>query len=148
MNHYSDTQQAYRDNKYAWKKPDGDLYVGTTPPEGSEPLGMLYPRGGALGGSSNINAMNFVFPPDNDWNHIANLTGDSSWSADNMRRLFQRIEHNDYITEESSESREGHGFDGWLHVSAILDDQVGGSCANGTSPTGTISVYFKVSRDW
>jgi len=59
--------------------------------------------------------MNFALPPDHDWNHIANVTGDSSWNAENMRQYYERIEHNDYITNGTSP--EGHGFDGWLHVS-------------------------------
>jgi choline dehydrogenase len=115
VNHYEDQEQAYRDSKYTWRTTNNTLYVGTSPPEGSEPLGILYPRTGTIGGCGNHNAMNFALPPDNDWNHIANVTGDSSWNAENMRQYYERIEHNDYITNGTSP--EGHGFDGWLHVS-------------------------------
>lgn len=117
VSHYEDPEQAYRDSKYTWRTTNDTLYVGRDPPEGSEPLGILYPRTGTLGGCGNHNAMNFALPPDNDWNHIANVTGDSSWNAENMRQLYERIEHNDYITNGTS--REGHGFDGWLHVSGL-----------------------------
>src|SRR5205809_632743 len=40
------------------------------------PEGVLYPRGGALGGSTAINAMITVAPQNSDWNYIAQLTGD------------------------------------------------------------------------
>ena len=55
-------------------------------------------------------------PPDNDWEYIANLTGDSAWSAETMRNYLTQIENNHYIERNSSGS-EGHGFDGWLGVS-------------------------------
>jgi choline dehydrogenase-like flavoprotein len=112
VNHYNETQQAYRDSKYTWRQPNGDFYVGTNPPNGSEPLGILYPRVGTLGGCANHNAMNAAIPPDNDWNHIANLTGDASWSADNMRKYYQRLEKAYYVPNGT----EGHGFSGYLGV--------------------------------
>jgi choline dehydrogenase len=43
-----------------------------------ERLGILYPRGATLGGSAQLNAMNFAIPPDKVWDHIAELTGDES----------------------------------------------------------------------
>ena len=45
------------------------------------PLGVLYPRASALGGCTAHNAMIFMYPHDSDWDDIATLTGDSSWSA-------------------------------------------------------------------
>jgi choline dehydrogenase-like flavoprotein len=39
-----------------------------------------YPRGATLGGSAIVNAMASVLPNDADWNYIAALTGDASWS--------------------------------------------------------------------
>lgn len=114
VNHYQNPEQAYRDTKYTWRTRNQTLYVGTDPPNGSEPLGILYPRAGTLGGCGNHNAMNLALPPDNDWNYIANMTGDASWSAENMRRYFQQLERNDYLP--NSNSTAGHGFDGWLHV--------------------------------
>ena len=48
--------------------------------------GMLYPRAAALGGCTVHNAMIFMPPHDGDWEHIAQLTGDSSWQASRMRR--------------------------------------------------------------
>ena len=60
VNHYQNDTQAYRDPTYTWRNPDGTLYVGTDPPEEAEPLGILYPRVGTLGGCANHNAMNLA----------------------------------------------------------------------------------------
>ena len=54
--------------------------------------GVLYPRAGTLGGCTAHNAMILVYPHNADWDHIAELTGDSSWRAANMRRYFERLE--------------------------------------------------------
>ena len=116
VDHYQDKEQAYKDTKYTWQKSDGDLYVGTSPPNGSKPLGILYPRAGTLGGCGNHNALNFALPPDSNWDHIANVTGDATWNADTMRRYFEGIENNQYVQINSS-AAEGHGFGGWLAVS-------------------------------
>lgn len=56
--------------------------------------------------------MNFVLPPDNDWQAIADLTGDDSWTAENMREHFVAFERNGYVEEGAS----GHGFDGYIGV--------------------------------
>lgn len=76
-------------------------------------LGIFYPRGNALGGSSQVNAMNFALPPDEDWMHIAQLTGDSSWQPQNMRKYFQELERNEYLHRGVS----GHGYAGYVAVS-------------------------------
>jgi choline dehydrogenase len=119
VDHYEDTEQAYRDSKYTWRTVDNDYYVGLNPPEGAEPLGILYPRAGTLGGCGNHNAMNLALPPDENWDYIANLTGDASWSAETMRGYFEQIENNHYISSNGS-GTEGHGFDGWLAVRYLL----------------------------
>ena len=62
-----------------WKTTDGKFYVGTSPPDGAEMLGVYYPRAGTLGGCSAHNALCAVLPSNSDWNFIANLTGDESW---------------------------------------------------------------------
>lgn len=56
--------------------------------------------------------MNFALPPESDWNYIAELTGDKSWSSDNMRRLFIDLENCTYAPEGTP----GHGFDGFIGV--------------------------------
>jgi choline dehydrogenase len=55
------------------------------------PEGILYPRGGALGGSTAVNAMITVAPKNSDWDQIATLTGDTSWRASNMRTQYDRV---------------------------------------------------------
>ena len=50
--------------------------------------GVLYPRASTLGGCTAHNAMILIVPDDSDWNAIADLTGDSSWRAEAMRRYL------------------------------------------------------------
>jgi len=53
---------------------------------------IFYPRAATLGGCTAHNAMIFMAPHESDWDEIARLTGDASWSARNMRRYLRRIE--------------------------------------------------------
>ncbi|KAM0354814.1 hypothetical protein ACHAPU_000638 [Fusarium lateritium] len=110
VNHYQNETQARRDSKFAYRLSNGTLWSGLSPPVDAEPLGILYPRGATLGGSAQLNAMNLALPPDNDWDYIAELTGDDSWHSDKMRQLFLDIENCTYATEGTP----GHGFDGFL----------------------------------
>lgn len=120
VRHYTDDRQQERDSKYV-----------------AEKRGVWYPRAGTLGGCTAHNAMITVIPQDSDWNHIAEVTGDDSWRAENMRGYFSRLENCKYAPNPHSlkgivegvassiaeliEHREdwrdwshGHGFDGWL----------------------------------
>jgi choline dehydrogenase-like flavoprotein len=54
--------------------------------------GVLYPRAGCLGGCTAHNAMITVYPHNQDWDDLAEITGDSSWGANNMRRYFEQME--------------------------------------------------------
>jgi choline dehydrogenase len=86
--------------------------------------GVLYPRASTLGGCTAHHAMILMAPPDSDWNAIADLTGDRSWSANAMRRYFQRLENCHYRPLWRWIARltggrvnpTGHGWDGWLDV--------------------------------
>ena len=80
VRHYADDAAQRRDPKYreAW--------------DGQRVDGVLYPRASSLGGCTAHNAMILVYPHDADWDGIAALTGDSSWSAENMRGYFERLE--------------------------------------------------------
>jgi choline dehydrogenase len=51
-----------------------------------------------------------ALPADDDWNIIVNKTGDKSWSAENMRKYFVKLEKNAYLPNGTA----GHGFNGWL----------------------------------
>jgi choline dehydrogenase len=73
VKHYSDPVQQARDAKFVPGK------------------GVLYPRGSALGGSTAHNAMVFVYPHDDDWEEIADTTGDDSWEPRHMRKIFERL---------------------------------------------------------
>ncbi|KAH7111118.1 hypothetical protein B0J11DRAFT_562589 [Dendryphion nanum] len=99
-----------------WRLPNRDLWVGPgrSAPAGAEMLGVQYPHGATLGGSSIINSGLTVLPSDSDWNHIKSITGDASWSAEHMRGLFMKLEKNQYLPRGTP----GHGFDGYLQTVA------------------------------
>ncbi|OLN93073.1 Oxygen-dependent choline dehydrogenase 6 [Colletotrichum chlorophyti] len=111
--HFSDLETQKKDSKMTYRTSSGGLYVGLQPPAGATPLGILYPRAGTLGGCSGHHALISVYPHRSDWDGIASLTGDSSWSASNMRKYFQRLERADYLPNGVI----GHGFNGWLTTS-------------------------------
>jgi choline dehydrogenase len=82
-------------------------------------VGFYYPRAGVLGGCSAHNAMIFVAPHDVDWDGIAGLTGDATWSAPHMRRYFKRVENCRYRLLQRWLGKlginpSGHGWNGWL----------------------------------
>ncbi|HXH38385.1 MAG TPA: GMC family oxidoreductase [Thermoanaerobaculia bacterium] len=83
--------------------------------------GILYPRAGTLGGCTAHNAMITVVPHDNDWEGIADLTGDESWRAKNMWQYFQRVERCLYQEAPAPGYNDptGHGYEGWLGTSKV-----------------------------
>lgn len=103
VNHYRDEDRARRDTKMVYEQ-DG------------RPKGILYPRGGTLGGSTAVNAMITVYPHERDWDHIAELTGDDTWRGDHMRQYFEIMERNGYLNPRNPNEAAGHGFDGWYWV--------------------------------
>lgn len=105
VEHYSDLQRAKLDSKRC-PGPAGCVTANGTL------NGVFYPRGATVGGSTAVNAMISVLPHDSDWNHIASITGDSSWSAPAMREYFIRIERN----ENGRGNGEGHGTGGWYSI--------------------------------
>ncbi|KAJ4338525.1 hypothetical protein N0V87_003854 [Didymella glomerata] len=60
--------------------------------------------------------MNFAWAPDNEWDYIANLTGDESWGHENMRRYLTELENCTYVPQGTP----GHGFDGYIE-SSVMD---------------------------
>ncbi|KAK2804839.1 hypothetical protein FQN51_001481 [Onygenales sp. PD_10] len=113
VNHYDDLERAKKDSKFTYRKSDGDVYVGDNPPADAEPLGILYPRAGTLGGCSAHNALITIYPHESDWLNIQTITGDESWAPDNMRKFFKKLERARYLPNGLI----GHGFDGWLETS-------------------------------
>jgi choline dehydrogenase-like flavoprotein len=113
VRHYANDEQQRRDCKF---KSDQD--------------GVLYPRAGTLGGCTAHNAMILVYPHNDDWDDIAQLTGDSSWKARNMRKYFERMEdcrHRPpyrwlYKLVRFNPTR--HGFGGWLPTERVFPKAV------------------------
>jgi len=116
--HYADPGRQSRDPKYSTARG-----------------GVLYPRAAALGGCTVHNAMIFMLPHDSDWEHIAQSTCDSSWSARNMHRHARRVEACHYrpiwrALRYLGINPTGHGWNGWLRteipveLQALGDDQM------------------------
>lgn len=59
------------------------------------------------------NAMNFMMPPDSNWEYIAELTRDDSWAPEEMRQYFVELERAVYLEPGEPE----HGYDGYITVS-------------------------------
>jgi choline dehydrogenase-like flavoprotein len=109
VRHYDEDALQLRDPKFVniWK--------------GKDVQGVFYPRGGTLGGCTANGAMIFVCPNNAEWDYIAELTGDSSWQSNNMRRYFLRLENCRHRRFHRWLSKLGinssrHGFGGWLHT--------------------------------
>jgi choline dehydrogenase len=118
VRHYHDDALQRRDPKYV------EEY------QGRRVDGILYPRSGCLGGCTAHNAMITVYPHNRDWAYIADLTGDASWSADNMRGYFQRLENCHHrpgwrlLAKLTGINPTRHGFGGWLHTEAAIPEAV------------------------
>lgn len=114
------------------------------PPAGAGKRGILYPRSSGIGGCTGHHAMIMVTPNDEDWNGIADITGDESWRAEKMRAYFARLENCLYPAAYAKFLRRllgvfyviwrqvalffyprdaldkgGHGFAGWQPTSLI-----------------------------
>lgn len=109
VNHYEHPENQKKDSKFIKQK------------------GIFYPRASSLGGSTVMNAMITMYPDNKDWAHIEKLTGDSTWSPENMRRYFQRLEKNQYH-KPNTENAGRFGYQGWLtteqsHLGIVLKDK-------------------------
>ncbi|KAK3322997.1 hypothetical protein B0H66DRAFT_581859 [Apodospora peruviana] len=130
------------DNKYShltWKTKEGRYWVGQDgAPAGSTLLGVYYPRGSTLGGSSMINAMVCWLPSESDWNYHANVTGDASWRAENMQKIFVKIEKNNYAAAGTP----NHGFNGFFQtqMGSMVQARQGALTGN--------SVMTQYAKDW
>ncbi|HEX8154788.1 MAG TPA: GMC family oxidoreductase, partial [Thermoanaerobaculia bacterium] len=103
VRHYSDLAQSKKDTKFVEAKD-----------------GVFYPRAGTLGGCTTHNAMITVYPSNSDWDYIANLTGDTTWSSDKMRSYFERLEDCGYVKDPSpGPNPTRHGYKGWLHTTGL-----------------------------
>ena len=109
VKHYTDIERQKRNHKYV------------------EGKGILYPRAGTLGGCTAHNAMITLYPDNQDWDQIAERTGDASWRAEHMRSYFERLERNRYLSSQTGAITR-NGFNGWLtteqtDIKLLLRDQ-------------------------
>src|SRR4030095_6204153 len=122
VRHYRNEEQQRKDPKYheSW--------------DGKRVDGVLYPRAGTLGGCTAHNAMITIYPHNSDWENLERLTGDPSWSANNMRNYFERLEDCRYrlpyrwLYKLLRFNPTRHGFSGWLSTQkavpkAALEDR-------------------------
>ncbi|KAL8243704.1 hypothetical protein R6Q59_009962 [Mikania micrantha] len=91
VSHYQDLARAQQDPKFVYALPGGGEYTGLNPPSGSTPKGILYPRAATLGGCISHNALIWILPHASDWDGIASITGDQSWSNANMQQYYQKV---------------------------------------------------------
>ena len=113
VRHYGDDGRQRRDPNY--RETWNGRYVD----------GVLYPRAGTLGGCTAHNAMILVYPHNEDWNQIKDLTGDQSWDAEQMRVYFERLEncHHRKIyrwLDKLGINPSRHGFSGWLSTEKAI----------------------------
>jgi choline dehydrogenase len=93
---------------------------------GGKPVdGVLYPRAGTLGGCTAHNAMILIYPHNADWDYIAHLTGDRSWSSERMRVYFERLENCHHRPLHRWLAKLGinltrHGWKGWLSTETMI----------------------------
>jgi choline dehydrogenase len=102
VKHYTDPKRQQQDPKYVKDR------------------GIFYPRAAAIGGCTAHHAMITVYPHHDDWRRLADLTGDASWSPENMRQYFERLEECRYVPQAPGATRDPttrHGLAGWLPVS-------------------------------
>jgi choline dehydrogenase-like flavoprotein len=112
VSHYADPAVAARDDKLE----DG---------------GVLYPRASTLGGCTAHNAMIFVAAHDSDWDNLAKLTGDQSWSARAMQhwmRLVEDCRHRPVwrFLRLLGIDPTRHGWNGWLRIERFEPQQAFG----------------------
>ena len=104
VEHYEDTALAEQDSK---RCPGASTCA-------ADDVGVFYPRGSTVGGSTAVNAMISVVPHNSDWDNLASQTNDDSWSAANMRQYLTRLERN---TDPFNPAYENHLQEGWLPIS-------------------------------
>jgi choline dehydrogenase len=114
VRHYSNSEQQKRDPKY-YETYGGDRVDG-----------VFYPRIGALGGCTAHNALILVYPHNEDWEEIANATGDETWAPEHMRRYFEKLEDchhrplDRFLDKVFHRNPSKHGFGGWLRTEKAL----------------------------
>jgi choline dehydrogenase len=103
-----------------------ELLQGSTVP--ADERGIFYPRAQGLGGCTIHNAMITVAGPSEDWDQVAEQTGDESWRGERIRAYFERLENchynrpswfgrlRGYLGLSTGWEDDRHGRNGWLHT--------------------------------
>ncbi|KAI0458914.1 hypothetical protein F5B21DRAFT_511734 [Xylaria acuta] len=121
VRHSDDPKRELQYKHMTWRTGDGSFYVGLDPPEGAEQLGIWYPRAATFGGGAIVDNAVLELAPDVTWDYIANITGDESWAASEMRKIYEEIENSHYVKNGTK----GHGFSGWLETNRANGSWVG-----------------------
>ncbi len=149
VRHHEDDAIQARDEKYNKSvDPNGGgpiqgKYL-DTPGSGGRKQGIFYPRSSGLGGCTAHHAMITIRPNDQDWDDIADLTGDESWRAEAMRGYFGKFERNQYLDVYDNFLRTllGVFYKAWRRVNLLLDPRAvldeGGHGRKGWAPTNLI----------
>jgi choline dehydrogenase len=103
--------------------------------------GVFYPRAQGIGGCTVHNAMITICGPAEDWDEIAEATGDASWRGEKMRAYFERLEKclyarpltilgrlRQWLGGATGWEQGRHGDRGWLETQVadlhlVLDDK-------------------------
>lgn len=103
---------------YCIGNPRTDWLYQTEPDVGLNGRTLRYPRGKVLGGCSSINGMIYMRGQSRDYEHWAQVTGDSSWCWDETLPFFKR--HEDHWRGDAAHADEGfsrfHGHGGEWRV--------------------------------
>ncbi len=136
VRHYKDLEQSKKDSKFVVAED-----------------GVFYPRAGTLGGCTAHNAMIVVYPHNEDWDAIAELTGDVSWSAENMRGYFEKLENCHHrpldraLAQSTHLNPSRHGWNGWLQTEkAIPEEALGDSELIHTLAASAFDAFCKVGH--
>lgn len=128
VNHFNPADGPSFDPKTYSGPPNGTNVYGSKVEHPEDEQGIFYPRAQGVGGCAVHNAMIIVSGPSEDWDHIAEATGDPSWRGERMDAYFRRVEccHYNYPSFFGRVRRffglstgwedDGHGTRGWLNT--------------------------------
>ncbi|PVH95555.1 GMC oxidoreductase [Periconia macrospinosa] len=149
VKHSDEPERERKFEHYVYRQRDGSFYVGTTPPDSAAELGIYYPRAGTLGGCAMHNAGVSANAADRDWDYIAEITGDASWKAEEMRKHLVSLENAAYAPNDRT-----HGHAGYLTLTQARVSMGNGSdgaamvrVAAETVGQGNVAPEVLVKRD-
>ena len=101
---------------YCIGNPRTDWMYNTEPDAGLNGRSLRYPRGKIVGGCSSINGMIYMRGQSRDYDHWAELTGDSTWSWANVLPAFKQHEDHYLGNGGDPDFAHYHGAGGEWHV--------------------------------